>query len=107
MNIETLSIPDLKLLHLFHSADDRGDFVKTFHAKDFEKYVSEFLILTIILLYLHKLRIGIFFVESRLLVIASAIKSTTSTTRQCYQIAWSSVQNFCQLPKWKSAELSS
>ena len=38
MNIETLSIPDLKLLHLFHSADDRGDFVKTFHAKDFEKY---------------------------------------------------------------------
>jgi dTDP-4-dehydrorhamnose 3,5-epimerase-like enzyme len=38
MNIETLPILDLKLLHLFQSADERGDFVKTFHAKDFEKY---------------------------------------------------------------------
>jgi dTDP-4-dehydrorhamnose 3,5-epimerase-like enzyme len=37
MNIETLSIPGLQLLHLFHSADDRGDFVKTFHAADFQK----------------------------------------------------------------------
>lgn len=38
MNIQTLSISDLKLLHLCHSADERGDFVKTFHAIDFEKY---------------------------------------------------------------------
>ncbi len=37
MNIEALSIPGLQLLHLFHSADDRGDFVKTYHAADFKK----------------------------------------------------------------------